>query len=275
MVVYPRPSDGGIYYPYFFNLKSNKMATKKSAPAVELKERVYVLTGGISPVNYILRSRHTTSKPLQYFDEEKNVFRSMRFSSNQTSIFEDEQYGDVSLPAIVFNNGKLVVRREDTLLQDFLSKHPDNGKIFVEFDPEKKAEEELATVEAELEAMNLARQMDIEDLEAIARAVLRSSVNSMTSKEIKRDMLIYAKNNPEEFIRLANDENIKLRNAAVRAVEMGIIKILDDKRTVSWNSGKKEKIVTVPYGENVYSALAAYFKTDEGLDVLQGITNKL
>jgi len=252
------------------------MAIKKTqSPAMELKERVYVLKGGVSPVNYILRSRHTTSKPLQYFDEENRVYRSLRFSSNQVSIFEDEQFGDVSLPAIIFNNGKLVVRKEDTLLQDFLSKHPDNGKVFVEFDPVKKAEEELASVEAELEAMNMAREMEIEDLEAIARVVLRSSVNTMNSKEIRRDMLLYAKNNPQEFVSLANDENIKLRNVAVRASEMGIIKILDDKRTVAWASGKKEKIVTVPYGENVYSALAAYFKTDEGLDVLQAITNKL
>lgn len=251
------------------------MAIKRNAPAPELKERVYVLTGGISPINFILRSRHTTNKPLQYFDEEKRAYRSLRFASNQTSIFEDEQFGDVSLPAIIFTNGKLVVRKEDVLLQEFLSKHPDNGKMFLEFDPEQKAEEELATVEAELEAMNLARNMEIEDLEAIARVVLRSSVNTMSSKEIRRDMLIYAKNNPKEFISLSNDENIKLRNLAVRAVEEGILKILDDKRTVTWATGKKEKIVTVPYGENVYSALAAFFKTDEGLDVLQGITNKV
>lgn len=251
------------------------MAIKKNASAPELKERVYVLKGGISPINYILRSRHTTNKPLQYFDEENRVYRSLRFASNQTSIFEDEQIGDVSVPAIIFTNGKLVVRREDVLLQEFLSKHPDNGKMFLEFDPEKKAEEELATVEAELEAMNLARNMEIEDLEAIARVVLRSSVTSMSSKEIRRDMLIYAKNNPKEFVGLSNDENIKLRNLAVRAVEMGILKILDDKRTVTWATGKKEKVVTVPYGENVYSALASFFKTDEGLDVLQGITNKL
>ena len=30
-----------------------------------------------------------------------------------------------------------------------------------------------------------------------------------------------------------------------------------------------------PFGENVYSALGMYFKTDEGLDVLQKITNSL
>jgi hypothetical protein len=56
---------------------------------------------------------------------------------------------------------------------------------------------------------------------------------------------------------------------------MGIIFIGDDQRTVSWNDKKKTKIITVPYGENVYSALAVYFKTDEGLDTLQGISNQL
>ena len=74
---------------------------------------------------------------------------------------------------------------------------------------------------------------------------------------------------------LANDENIKLRNLAVRAVESGIIFIKDDQRTVCWNNKDKDKIVTIPYGENVYSALGAYFKTDEGLDVMQGIANKI
>jgi hypothetical protein len=88
-------------------------------------------------------------------------------------------------------------------------------------------------------------------------------------------MLIYARQNPNEFIQLTKDENINLRNIAVRGVEMGILFIKDDQRTVCWNDSKKEKIITVPYGENVYSALAVYFKTDEGLDTLQAISNKL
>ena len=119
--------------------------------------------------------------------------------------------------------------------------------------------------------------MDIEDLEAIARICLRDqgNVSEMTSKEIKRDMLLYASRNPREVVELSEDENVKLRNVAVRAVEMGIIFIKDDNRTVCWNNNTKDKIITAPYGENVYSALASFFKTDDGLDVLQGITNKL
>lgn len=252
------------------------MAKKNTVaqPKWEIKDRVYVLTEGKTPVNYILRSKHHLNKPLQYFDG--TISRSLRYASNQTSIFEDEQYGDVTLPAIIFKDGKLVVPKEQVMLQQFLSiYHPDNGSEYVEFDPNKQAEREIADVELTLAAQNLVLEMDIEDLEAIARACLDTNVSEMTSKEIKRDMLLKASRDPKEVIDLSEDENIKLRNVAVRAVEMGIIFIKDDNRTICWNNKTKDKIVTIPFGENVYSSLGAFFKTDDGLDVLQGITNKL
>tara|TARA_B100000131_G_scaffold322540_2_gene376873 strand:- start:17826 stop:18578 length:753 start_codon:yes stop_codon:yes gene_type:complete len=250
------------------------MPRKKTPQSWEIRDRVYVLKGGMTPVNYILRSRHHLNKPLQYFDGSIN--RSLRYASNQTSIFEDEQMGDVTLPAIIFKDGKLIVPKENVLLQQFLSLyHPDKEKVYKEFDANKEAETEIKTVEEELEAMNLAKDMPIEDLEAIARAVLHSKVSTMASNEIRRDMLIFARQNPDKFIDLANDENINLRNVAIRAVEMGVIALKEDQRTVYWNNKTKEKIITVPYGENAYSALAAFFKTDEGLDVLQSINNSL
>ena len=252
------------------------MAKKNTAtqPQWEVKDRIYILKGNRTPVNFILRSRHHLNKPLQYFDG--TMTRSLRFASNQTSVFEDEQHGDVTLPAIIFKDGKLVIPKEQVLLQQFLSLyHPDLNKEYEEFDPNKLAEAEIASEEEKLDAQNLVREMDIEDLEAIARVALDGSISDMTSKELRRDMLVYARKNPAEVMDLAQDENIKLRNLAVRAVEMGVIFIKDDNRTVCWNNKTKDKIVTVPYGENVYSALAAFFKTDDGLDVLQGITNKL
>lgn len=252
------------------------MAKKNTAsqPEWQIKDRIYVLKGGMSPVNYILRSKHSLNKPLQFFDGQ--ISRSLRFASNQTSIFIDEQYGDVTLPAIVFHNGKLQVPKEQVLLQQFLSIfHPDRNKVYIEFDPNAEAEKVIIDEEEKLDAQNLVRDMDIEDLEAIARVILKSQVSEMTSKEIRRDMLVYARKNPKEIQELANDENIKLRNIAVRAVESGYIKLMGDQRTFCWNDKNKEKIITVPFGENAYSALASFFKTDEGLDVLQNLTNKL
>ena len=90
---------------------------KVSQPKWEIKDRVYVLTEGKTPVNYILRSRHHLNKPLQYFDG--NISRSLRYASNQTSVFEDEQHGDVTLPAIIFRDGKLVVPKEQVILQKY------------------------------------------------------------------------------------------------------------------------------------------------------------
>lgn len=252
------------------------MAAKKATPTKEWesKDRVYVLKNGSTPVNYILRSKHSNNKPLQYFDGKMQ--RAMRYATNQMSVFVDEQMGDVTLPAIIFENGKLFVPKENVLLQEFLSLfHPDNGKVFIEFDASQIADDEVKNIDLELDAMVLCREMEIEDLEAVARVVLRGRVVDMSSKEIRRDMLNYARKNPEEFISIANDENIKLRNIAIRSVEMGVLRVQDDNVTVCWNDKKKQKVLVAPYGENVYSALAKFFKTDEGLDVMQAIVNKL
>ena len=41
-----------------------------------------------------------------------------------------------------------------------------------------------------------------------------------------------------------------------------------------WGSTDR-KLITVPFDENPYSALAAYFKTDDGIEVFQNIEKKL
>jgi len=251
------------------------MAVKKAVTHTwEQRDRLYVLKNGSTPNNLILRSKHSNNKPLQYFDGK--IQRAMRYATNQVSVFMDEQSGDVTLPAIIFENGKLFVSQQDILLQKFLSiYHPDLGKVFIEFDASKVAEDEVISIDLQLDAMNLARDMEIDELEAIARVVLRSRVNDMSTAEIKRDMRNYARKNPKEFMNIANDENIKLRNVAIRAVEEGLLFVHDDGATVSWADSKEEKIIIAPFGQNVYSELAKFFKTDEGLNVMQAIVNKL
>ena len=96
----------------------------------------------------------------------------------------------------------------------------------------------------------------------------------MTSKELKRDLLLFARNNPELFLELAEDENISIRNLGIKAVENHIIKLSDDQRTFTWGSTGR-KLITVPFDENPYSALAAWFKTDEGVEVYQTIEKRL
>jgi len=125
-----------------------------------------------------------------------------------------------------------------------------------------------------IDAMVAARSMDVDEAEAILRVELGSKVSSMTTKELKRDLMLFAKKNPDLFIELANDDNVHLRNIAIKASEMGIIKLSQDQRTFTWGSNGR-KLMTVPFDENPYSAMAAYFKTDEGVEVFRSIEKNL
>jgi hypothetical protein len=257
---------------------ATKTATKSFGynsilPKLEQKDRVFVLKGNSSPIRLMISVKHTSRRPLTYFDGSLN--RALRYATNQLTPFVDEQDGVVTLEPVTFENGTLIVPSWNVNLQKFLMIHPQFNKIFFELDKEQEASKQVEDIYSEIDAQVEAKNLDINDLEAIARVVMKGNVSSMTSSELRRDMILWAKKNPAEFMNLINDENLKLRNLAVRAVEMNILHIKQDNRTVVWGDNKKEQIIVAPYGENVYSALALFFKTDEGLDVLQNITNKL
>ena len=65
-----------------------------------------------------------------------------------------------------------------------------------------------------------------------------------------------------------------LRNFGIRAVEGGLLSLSQDQRSFSWTKTKR-KLFTIPFDENPYSALAAWFKTDEGVEVYKTIDKKL
>ena len=63
-------------------------------------------------------------------------------------------------------------------------------------------------MEVEIEALIAAKQLDIEHAEAMLRVEVGGAVSKMTSKEIKRDILLMARNNPSVFLELLQDDNI-------------------------------------------------------------------
>ena len=234
----------------------------------EIKDRTYVLKGGFSPLTFFVKGRG-----IIWFDEEKGINREIRYATNQNSLFVDEQDGHVRLGHIVFTDGVLYVPKNKPSLQQLLEiYHPLRNKWAV-VDHEAKARDYVEDLEVELDALNLARELEIEHLEAIMRTELGSSVTKMSSKELKRDAYAFAKRNPKLFTDLANDEDIKLRNLANRAVEMGLIKLTDNNTVFKHKNGKK--IITVPFDEHPFIALAQYFKTDEGIDLMKSLTKKL
>jgi len=240
----------------------------------EVKDRYYHLLNGQSPLTTRINSKHSSRKPLMWFDEEKQYNRELRYATNMKSPFMDEQKGTATLGHIVFENGVLMVPREKQALQKLLSLyHPNKNKIYAERDELIEAGNELDNLELQVEAMAMAMNMDVDKAEAILRVELGSGVSKMSSKELKRDLLLFAKSDPVLFLDLVNDENVELRNFGIRATEAGIISLAQDQRTFTWASNGR-KLMNVPFDENPYSAMAAWFKTDEGVEVYKSIEKK-
>ena len=240
-----------------------------------IKDRTYIISDSHAPLTFTLQGKHTLRYPLLWFNKETGEQEEIRYATNQNSPLVSQQKGQSTLGHIIFENGILNVPKEKQNLQKLLSLyHPGLNVKYTEFDPTLEAEDELEDLELEVMALNAALEMDIDQAESIVRVEVGSRVNKMSSKEIKRDLLLLARNNPSLFIELANDDNVQLRNIAIRAVESNIIKLSPDNRTFHWGENNR-KLMTVPFDENPYSAMAAFFKTDEGVEVFKSIEKKL
>ena len=202
-------------------------------PVFEFKDRTYYLSTGKSPLVYTIPSKHGRKKPLLYFDEESGYQRELRYATNQRSPFTDEQKGESTLGRIVFRNGTLTVKKEDVNLQKLLSLyHPLKDKIYKELDKEADSVNELDWIELELEALTAAKSIDVDHAEAILRSEFGEEVTRLSSNELRRDLMIFAKRNPVLFLDLANDDHIQLRNTGAKAVEAGILNFSKLKRGI-------------------------------------------
>ena len=243
---------------------------KKPSDEWEIKDRMYYLKGNKKPLSKSIKSAN-----IYYFDEELGYERELKYCQNQKTPFVDEMKGDQRLEHIIFRSGALYVEKEKTVLQKLLSLyHPHRDKLYYEYKPAAIAAEEIDILEMQVEALVAARNIDIDMAEAIMRAEVGSSVANLSSKELRRDLLVFARNNPKLFLELADDENVMLRNFGIKAVETGILRLSSDQRNFLWGSNGR-KIMTIPFDEHPYTALAHWFKTDEGMEIFSNIEKRL
>ena len=251
-------------------VETPKVKVEPKKPKWEVKDRVYYLRSKRKPLSYSVRSSN-----LFWFDEEAGFEREIKYCQNQRTVFVDEMKGEQRLEHIVFRSGALFVPKEKVTLQKFLSiYHPHKNKLFYEHNPVEIAEDQLDWLEFEVEALSIAKDMDIDMAEAIMRVEKGSEVSKLSSKELRRDLLLFARNNPRLLLELVTDENVQLRNFGIKATEQGIVKLSQDQRYFMWGSTNR-KIMTIPFDEHPYSALAAWFKTDEGMEMYSNIEKRL
>ncbi|MDA8940721.1 hypothetical protein N9H34_01160 [bacterium] len=242
------------------------------------ENKAYRLTGNQYPLSYMLASRHSKRSPLLHFDDDQGINRPLRYARNQKSPFEDEQDGNAILEPIVFEDGMLMVEKQNQALQQFLHYHPSNGMVFEEINNSRDAAEELQHVEMELEAQIEAKKItnDVDKLTSVCRVLMGNHVDNMTIPELKRDILLYAKARPEDFMDTINDPMLELMDTIHQFMMAGFIVYRNNNKDVYYNlPNNKKKMLTVPYGEDPNYIIGSFMQSDEGLEVFKLLKNKL
>ena len=245
---------------------------------LDSKDRTYLLKNDAAPLTYFILSRDTKRKRLLFFDEEEGVNLTLRYARNQKSPFEHEQDANAILEPIVFEDGVLVVPRTNPVLQEFLHYHPGNGSEFYEFDSEKDAQEDVEYLATEIDALIAVldlTQNDFGKLEAIARLVLAGNVDTMSSAEIKRDMMLFAKRYPQDFMEVLDDPSLSINNIAFKAISEGYLTFRNGKDIYYNLKDNKKRLLTVPFGEDHIYVLASYLQSDEGLELYKFLEEKI
>ena len=239
------------------------------AKTLNSKDKVYKLKTG-NPLSYTLASRNHPRFPLMYWDEKNQQNRSLRYAVNQKSPFEDEQDGNAIIEPIIFEDGFLRVPKTNPVLQEFLHYHPLNGLIFSEVDKEKEASQEVEDLNIEVDALVEAKQLSLEQLETLTRVMFGKDPSLVSTAELKRDILVYAKTDPHSFLSVLNDPELKFQ-AKVRLIfENKLLVLRNNDKEVWYNtSTNKKKMLSIPFGEDPFDMVGHFLQSDEGLDSLK------
>ena len=158
----------------------------------------------------ILASRHTTRFPLLHFDERHGLNRPLRYARNQNSPFQDEQDDNAILSLLYLKMDSYMFQKIIKSFKNLWHLHPGNGRVFTEVNKAKEAAELVEDLNLEVDALIEARQLTVEQVENVARVLFQNDVSKVTTAELRRDILIFAKQNPGGFMNLLKDPALKV-----------------------------------------------------------------
>ena len=124
-------------------------------------------------------------------------------------------------------------------------------------------------------ARDLFKELSLKDIEAVHRQISRNTDN-MSNEEIKRDVRVYSRNSPEEFLSLVDDPSIEMDNIVARAIDENLIQFRNNKTQVHYNlKGNKKMLYRVPDGENPEESLNEFLTSNEGVEIYKELQDEL
>ena len=251
-------------------MTETKEVGAKLLPRQEPRERDYLLCNGLAPLSFSLQVRDKRDKRLLFVDKDNHHNEALRYSRNHPSPFEKDQDGTAIIEPIDFENGKYTALISDPNAQYFLLHHPENvingGTTFFEHNPAADAALKLDEMEIEMKATTAAYGLSDEKMLAIARVHLDGNIEKMSPKELKMNLVLLARENPEEFLEILDDPDLDVSNIAALAFEKKFVTFRGEKDIFYNLEDNKSKIITVPFDRDKIEVLSSWLKTDDGKD---------
>lgn len=250
-------------------LKATPQKFKKvSETPVEERIRHYKLARANGIACFIDTSGYTI------YDKETKSRREVRYCENERSIFKDEQGEFAMRKPIKFKNGELFVEHTDPALIEVLDTHPKNvangGNLFYKVDKAAAAENEVEDTYMAADAVTMVRKKTLDELMPV---VMHLGINTnQTTFEIKKDLLVFAKADPKNFITRFDSPLVKLKAIVQNAADFGI---LDMKKEGVYWFDTQTLIITNPIGKDARETMAMFLTTDRGLPVLEELQKQL
>lgn len=250
--------------------KTKKAPTiKRTVPNDEQMPSVFI------PINnkggIVLKLRNSN---LSYFDKDAGMVRQIRYAPLEQSVFVDEQSANPVVEQVFMYDKMLIVPIEKPNLRKFLELHPDNqangGSVFKQLDRAKPKAQEVDNEFLVHDAITIIKSKSLSDLIPLAMS-LKINIDQ-DDLSVKRDLVRYARRDPEKFLDMTTNPLVEVRSTTSQAFDFNIVR--NNGGAVVWYDTNKV-IVTVPTGQNAQETLARYCMTDQGSSVLSEIDRQL
>tara|TARA_R110002020_G_scaffold27824_2_gene89419 strand:+ start:224 stop:1081 length:858 start_codon:yes stop_codon:yes gene_type:complete len=242
---------------------------KRNIPNEEKMPKLYETLGNRGGVYFKLKGNN-----LVVFDEETNSNRQIRYCPGEPSIYVDEQSKSAVREHVIFRNKMLVVRYDQPNLREFLTKHPENtsngGGLFKLVNKEVDVEKQIENDFLVTDAITLIKARPVDELLPVAMAL---NINTnQKDLNLKRDLVNYAKNKPQEFLDMFDNPMVHARTTVMQGLDFQIV--TEKNGVIVWpDTGKI--VLSVPVGQDPVDTLTRFCMTDKGSSVLSEIERQL
>jgi hypothetical protein len=87
---------------------------------------------------------------------------------------------------------------------------------------------------------------------------------------LKRDILVYAKTEPVEFLNILGDPELQFQAKVRLFFENKLLALRNNDREIWYNtSTNRKKMLSIPFGEDPFEIAGHFLQSDEGIDGLK------